>query len=96
MYRYIKLLLLPTCYPSCFRRGVSGGERKRVAIGVEMVSDPKILFLDEPTSGLDSTNAFRVVRAIKSVAIQTASISVMVIHQVSLHIVLLSQHNINN
>ncbi|GJP43760.1 hypothetical protein CLOM_g3178 [Closterium sp. NIES-68] len=65
------------------KRGVSGGERKRVAIGVEMVSDPKILFLDEPTSGLDSTNAFRVVRAIKSVAIQTASISVMVIHQPS-------------
>ncbi|GJP43759.1 hypothetical protein CLOM_g3177 [Closterium sp. NIES-68] len=65
------------------KRGVSGGERKRVAIGVEMVSDPKILYLDEPTSGLDSTNAFRVVRAIKSVAVQTASISVMVVHQPS-------------
>ncbi|CAI7918916.1 unnamed protein product [Closterium sp. NIES-54] len=71
------------------KRGVSGGERKRVAIGVEMVSDPKILFLDEPTSGLDSTNAFRVVRAIKSVAIQTASISVMVIHQPSYRVLCL-------
>ncbi|CAI7796608.1 unnamed protein product [Closterium sp. NIES-54] len=65
------------------KRGVSGGERKRVAIGVEMVSDPKILFLDEPTSGLDSTSAYRVVRAMKSVAIQTTSICMMVIHQPS-------------
>eukprot|EP00475_Leptophrys_vorax_P012879 TRINITY_DN1924_c0_g2_i2.p1 TRINITY_DN1924_c0_g2~~TRINITY_DN1924_c0_g2_i2.p1 ORF type:complete len:923 (-),score=21.78 TRINITY_DN1924_c0_g2_i2:61-2700(-) len=68
------------------RRGVSGGERKRVAIGVEIVCDPRILFLDEPTSGLDSTSAFRVVRAIRDIAAATGSITLMVIHQPSFRV----------
>ncbi len=34
-----------------FVRGVSGGERKRVNIGIEMISNPSLIFLDEPTSG---------------------------------------------
>jgi ABC-type multidrug transport system ATPase subunit len=38
-------------------RGISGGERKRVAIGIEMLNNPKILFMDEPTTGLDSKAA---------------------------------------
>ncbi len=32
-------------------RGISGGQRKRVSIGMEMITDPSILFLDEATSG---------------------------------------------
>ena len=42
-------------------RGVSGGERKRVAIGVEMLKNPKVLFMDEPTTGLDSFTAEKLI-----------------------------------
>jgi len=40
-----------------FIRGVSGGERKRTNIGMELVTSPDILFMDEPTTGLDSSTA---------------------------------------
>ncbi|CAF4204803.1 unnamed protein product, partial [Adineta steineri] len=48
-----------------FLRGVSGGERKRTCIGMELVLEPKILFLDEPTTGLDSATARNVMECLK-------------------------------
>jgi len=42
---------------TAFIRGVSGGERKRVNIGMELITSPGILFLDEPTTGLDASTA---------------------------------------
>lgn len=51
-----------------FLRRVSGGERKRVSIGHEILVDPSLLFLDEPTSRLDSTTALRIIQVIRKIA----------------------------
>lgn len=49
-------------------RGISGGQRKRVNVGLELVADPVMLFLDEPTSGLDSTSSKMVISALQEVS----------------------------
>ncbi|XP_052116848.1 ABC transporter G family member 9-like isoform X2 [Arachis duranensis] len=64
-------------------RGVSGGERKRVSIGQEMLINPSLLLLDEPTSGLDSTTAQKIVSTLSELASDGEKTIVMTIHQPS-------------
>lgn len=63
-------------------RGISGGQRRRVSIGCELVTSPTLLFLDEPTSGLDSAAAFHVMSSVRRLAEGCRTI-IAVIHQPS-------------
>lgn len=67
-------------------RGISGGERKRVSIGVDVIHDPPILLLDEPTSGLDSSSALHVIELLSSMARAKQRTIVLSIHQPSYRI----------
>lgn len=66
--------------------GLSGGERRRVSIGLCLLHDPAVLLLDEPTSGLDSTSAFNVMQILKSIAASRHRTVVLSIHQPSFKI----------
>jgi len=61
-------------------RGISGGERKRVNIGTDLLFNPPLIFLDEPTTGLDSFQAENVMLILKQLAQQGQTI-ICVIHQ---------------
>ncbi len=62
-------------------KGVSGGERKRTCIAVELITDPKVIFLDEPTSGLDSLTSYIIVSELKKLATRNNKTVIMTIHQ---------------
>jgi ABC-type multidrug transport system ATPase subunit len=62
-------------------RGISGGERKRVSIGIELITQPKVLILDEPTSGLDAFTAFNVIKMVKELALKRNLVVLMTVHQ---------------
>jgi ABC-type multidrug transport system ATPase subunit len=61
-------------------KGVSGGERKRTSIGVELITDPNLIFLDEPTTGLDSFTATSVCETLRELA-RSGRTVISTIHQ---------------
>ncbi|KAG9326738.1 hypothetical protein KVV02_008628 [Mortierella alpina] len=61
-------------------RGISGGEKRRVTIGIELLSSPSVLLLDEPTSGLSSTDALNVANAIKELSRKGRTV-ILTVHQ---------------
>jgi len=62
------------------RKIISGGERKRTSIGVELITDPSVVLLDEPTSGLDSFKAFQVVGLLRRLAREKGKTIISTIH----------------
>ena len=65
------------------RKGISGGQKRRVSVASQLVTGPKILFLDEPTSGLDSTASREVMSYMRQVARELNLIVIASIHQPS-------------
>lgn len=63
-----------------FRKGISGGEKRRLSIGCVLVTLPSILCLDEPTTGLDAFTAFALLETLKRLAQRGRSI-ILSIHQ---------------
>ncbi|GAB2260259.1 hypothetical protein Droror1_Dr00011114 [Drosera rotundifolia] len=68
-------------------RGISGGERRRVSIGVDVIHDPRVLILDEPTSGLDSTSALQIIDMLRTMAETRGRTVILSIHQPGFRIV---------
>ena len=70
---------------SAEKKGISGGQRKRLNLAMELLTDPSLLFLDEPTSGLSSEDAVIVMDVLRALANKGKTI-ILVIHQPSLEI----------
>jgi ABC-type multidrug transport system ATPase subunit len=68
-------------------RGISGGQMKRLSIGVEIVHMPDLIFLDEPTTGLDSSTSYEVMAAVRNLANQNRTVSVKKLSCVRLFLV---------
>lgn len=68
---------------SAEKKGISGGQRKRVNLAMELLTDPSLLFLDEPTSGLASEDTLTVMKVLRGLADDGKTI-ILTIHQPSL------------
>ncbi|GAB4834121.1 ABC transporter G member 22 [Ancistrocladus abbreviatus] len=80
--KFLKSRCQDTIIGGSFVRGVSGGERKRVCIGNEIIINPSLLLLDEPTSGLDSTTALKIIQMLQDIA-EAGKTVITTIHQPS-------------
>jgi ABC-type multidrug transport system ATPase subunit len=78
--RAIGLLKVKNSMIGDTEEGLSGGERRRLAIGIELLKNSKILFLDEPTSGLDAHSAYYVMELLRELAMDNRLV-VTSIHQ---------------
>ena len=63
-----------------FVKGISGGEKRRVSIGIQLLTNPSILLLDEPTSGLDSFTSSTIIELLSRLCLQGKTI-ILTIHQ---------------
>eukprot|EP01083_Nonionella_stella_P105789 304501_1 len=86
----IHVLHLETCRNNYIgdekKRGISGGEKRRVSIASEILNDVDIIFLDEPTSGLDAYTAARTIKTLKQFCAVSNKIIVATIHQPSVEV----------
>ncbi|KAI4330485.1 hypothetical protein MLD38_028771 [Melastoma candidum] len=73
-------------------KGLSGGQKRRVSICIEILTHPKLLFLDEPTSGLDSAASYHVMSRIVRLAQRNARTVIASIHQPSSEVFDLFHH----
>jgi ABC-type multidrug transport system ATPase subunit len=80
----IKMLGLEDCADNLVGgpvlKGISGGEKRRLSLAVEMLNDPAILIVDEVTSGLDAATANNVMQGLKSIA-QSGRTVILTLHQ---------------
>lgn len=63
------------------RGGLSGGERRRLSVAIELLSEPRVFLADEPSTGLDSAQAEKVVKLIKKLSIERGIPSICSLHQ---------------
>ncbi|EME43270.1 ABC transporter-like protein [Dothistroma septosporum NZE10] len=72
-----------TLIGSPLRKGISGGQKRRVSVATQLITGPSVLYLDEPTSGLDSTASYEVMSFISQLARRNNLIIIASIHQPS-------------
>src|SRR5690606_2809277 len=66
---------------------ISGGQKRRLSIGAELINEPSLLLVDEPTSGLDSNTAILVINTIKKIVDSLGVAVILTIHQPSIQII---------